>query len=736
MKRKILKTALFLCTFICLSVVLIFSASAATVASGDFVYDINGTQATLTQYKGTAATVTIPAKVNTANVTAIGYGAFNGKNKITSVTIPASVTSIGEVAFNDCKSLAKIVLPQNLTAIGASAFWGCTSLKSVVIFDKVLSIGTNAFKYCHEDLTAYVVKNSFAESWVKSQESIKLAYRFVDSVKLSASALTLEAGASKSLTYTVSPSNVYYKGATFTSSNTKVATVDAKGKITAVAPGTATITVAIRDASGKKASCKITVTPQQVKSFSQTATTVNSYTLNWAKSSGAAKYRIYQFNFTTNKWDTLAYTTANYYKVTKLAAGSSQYYRVLAYTSVGGTIYRAPLSETFKARPTYPAAVSTITYKPAHNFINLSWVKPANATGYRIYSYNTATKKYTFVAATTKTSLQIKNLQPNTTYTYMVRAYMKHSGGYIYAAYSPLTPCTTRPDYVSGFAVKPNSVYVSKVTLKWTAQSEVAGYRIAMLDKDSGNYNIVATVNGADVSEYTIDNLDAGTTYSFKIQSYSKKSGATVFGYLSTAPISVTTNSRPASTAEAFNGFISAYNSSKNSSADFNLVKDTIVSDFAGENQEDYEAVLSSIAEGSISIFVFENGIEKTSKAPVTSVIAPAGAYSTLEYEQVKDIEFDDDGNGYRITFSLPAETDGRLNAQLTELIDWDSVAAANQGFTLKGCSYEGTTVEAKVNNGHVDDMTVTVPVRVQFTLNEADYEFTQTITKKLLFIW
>lgn len=59
--------------------------------------------------------------------------------------------------------------------------------------------------------------------------------------------------------HTVVLSNAANKVVTWKSSNTKVATVNSRGKVTAKSPGTATITCTAKDGSGKKATCKITV---------------------------------------------------------------------------------------------------------------------------------------------------------------------------------------------------------------------------------------------------------------------------------------------------------------------------------------------------------------------------------------------------------------------------------------------------------------------------------------------
>ena len=81
----------------------------------------------------------------------------------------------------------------------------------------------------------------------------------VTSVKLNKTGITLSKGKTFALTATISPANASNKKVTWTSSNTKAATVDAKGKITAKGKGSATITVTTADGK-KKATCKVTVT--------------------------------------------------------------------------------------------------------------------------------------------------------------------------------------------------------------------------------------------------------------------------------------------------------------------------------------------------------------------------------------------------------------------------------------------------------------------------------------------
>ena len=81
----------------------------------------------------------------------------------------------------------------------------------------------------------------------------------VTGVTLDQTSLTLEAGQTAQLTATVQPVNADDQAVTWSSSDNNVVSVDATGKITANAKGSATITVTTAD-GGKTATCTVTVT--------------------------------------------------------------------------------------------------------------------------------------------------------------------------------------------------------------------------------------------------------------------------------------------------------------------------------------------------------------------------------------------------------------------------------------------------------------------------------------------
>lgn len=180
----------------------------------------------------------------------------------------------------------------------------------------------------------------------------------VTGVTLNKTTLALTAGKSETLTATVAPENAANKAVKWTSSDTKVATVDQSGKVTAVAAGNATVTVTTED-GGKTASCAVTVTAAAVK---VTGVTLDPASLELTEGDTAKLSATVKPDNATNKGVTWSVSPAGIVTVgadgtvTALKEGAAT---VTVTTSDGG--FKAECAVTVKAKPPAVIPVESVT---------------------------------------------------------------------------------------------------------------------------------------------------------------------------------------------------------------------------------------------------------------------------------------------------------------------------------------------------------------------------------------
>lgn len=146
---------------------------------GDLLYEAIGDSITVAVagYMDENATeVVIPERIiygkYTYNVRSIAASAFEGFEKLKSITIPNSITSIGDNAFSSCKNLTSITIPNSVTNIGLGVFYWCKGLTSVIIPNSVENIGLVAFSSC-ESLTSITIPNGVEKIDVEAFKDCK-----------------------------------------------------------------------------------------------------------------------------------------------------------------------------------------------------------------------------------------------------------------------------------------------------------------------------------------------------------------------------------------------------------------------------------------------------------------------------------------------------------------------------------------------------------------------------------
>lgn len=732
MKKQLSRSLMLMLTVLAMTVFFSAAASAKTVISGDFVFETATSGAELKEYKGNAASVEIPSKVGSYKVTSIGDGAFWQNKTMTSVEIPETVTSVGEAAFNECTALTKVVLPESVRTIDESAFWYCTGLKKIVIPKSVTSIGKDAFKGC-DALTAYITEGSYGEEYIKGLANVKLGYRYVKSMTLNYKSLTVGLTAERQIKATLSPSPVYSSKVTYKSSDKNVVTVSSSGKVKAVGFGKAVITVTTADGSKISQKINVTVNPQKVKTLKQGSITENSVALTWSSITKATGYKLYKYNVDKKKWECISTTSKLTYTDKKVSMGDTAKYKVRAYTKVGSKTYYGEYSSVLTVVMAKPGNVSKLEIAAAENYAKLTWKKANNANGYRIYLFDTKTNKFVKKTSTTALKAKVTGLTANTEYKFAVQAYYKASdGNVVFSDTQVEASAATRPVSVSGLSYDKNTVFVDKVTLSWKALGDITGYEIYILNNTTKESQLKKVAYNQ--TSCTLTGLSSGTKYTFKIRAYTQRESGTVYSYYSSS-VSATTLALPATNEAAFNAFIEALNNTKNYEKSAVLYKDVAIKDFSGDKND---TVLSNIATAGTDIYRFEKGIASDGNR-VSAYIGPENTDSTLTYRDINadSVSFRANGSGYEVSFSLNAEDKSAdKNSLITTPVNWSKVEDAAKGFSLVSCRYTGTRITAKIQDGLISYMEVSMPIEVSFKTGlMTTYSFTQTIVTTTAFV-
>ncbi len=185
--------------------------------------------------------------------------------------------------------------------------------------------------------------------------------------------------------------------------------------------------------------------------------------------------------------------------------------------------YKGTKKLYFKIRPAAPKKISSTE---TTSRITLSWSKVTGADGYRIYKYNTKTKKYVFIDSVKgERKYKVKNLKPGRTYKFKVRAYTKDEGlilGKLSAVYETATE--TKAPVLKSVKAKSKA----KVTLKWSNVDYETGYQLYYSTKKAGSYKKLATYKKG-VTKATIKKLKSGKKYYFKVRAYKKTASGKVY---------------------------------------------------------------------------------------------------------------------------------------------------------------------------------------------------------------
>ena len=250
-----------------------------------------------------------------------------------------------------------------------------------------------------------------------------------------------------------------------------------------------------------------------------------SLTLAWDKNASAKGYIIEQYK--GGKWTQIAVTKNNTtltFTVKGLADATPYSFRIKTYKNADGKTnysgYTAVKAETPPAAVKNARVTSTTV-----TWITLEWERNANVTGYAIEQYKGG--KWTQIAVTrNNTTLKfiVKGLNPDTKYSFRIRAYKTNGAKTTYGGYVTISG-TTRITNVANF----NATALSQtaVKLSWSRNTIASGYVIEQYK--GGKWTQINVIRDKNVTTTVVGSLAKGTTYSFRMKSFKTVDGSNKF---------------------------------------------------------------------------------------------------------------------------------------------------------------------------------------------------------------
>ena len=241
----------------------------------------------------------------------------------------------------------------------------------------------------------------------------------VTGITLDRTSAEVKRGEKLTLNATVSPSYASNKKVVWKSANTKIATVDGNGSVTAKAPGRTKITVTSSENSSYQASCTVTV-PYKI-----------TYKLNKGKNNASNPSTYYGKKVTLKNPSRKGYAFAGWYtdakfkkKITSISSSAKSDY-----------ILYAKWTKVKVAKASLTSAKNSKSKQ-----ILLKYKKVSGAKGYEIsYSTDKKFKKAVTKKNTAKTSYTISKLKKGKIYYVRIRAYkMDSKGKKVYGKHSSM----------------------------------------------------------------------------------------------------------------------------------------------------------------------------------------------------------------------------------------------------------------------------------------------------------
>ena len=173
------------------------------------------------------------------------------------------------------------------------------------------------------------------------------------------------------------------------------------------------------------------------------STTDTTVKLSWKAVEGADAYRVYKYNSSAKKYETIQNVSKTSCKVSGLTPNTSYVFKVAALVRSGSKYTAQTLSKEIKAKTKLAAPANLKAASKTDTSIKLTWSAVSGAAAYRVY-YTKKTDNDLKVYKNVSTAYcNVKGLTAGTTYGFAVSALVKNGSKYTEQAVSSAITAST-----------------------------------------------------------------------------------------------------------------------------------------------------------------------------------------------------------------------------------------------------------------------------------------------------
>ncbi len=292
-----------------------------------------------------------------------------------------------------------------------------------------------------------------------------------------------------------------------------------------VSVGKATITIkGINDYQDiPERTAHFNIVPGKVSKAKVSKTATTSATISWDGASKATDYVVQVYR--KNGWVDAGTTQSKSFTVKNLNSASNYKFRVAGYKVINGVKYKGSYSDTVYGT-TLPKKLS-VSYTSNASSITLKWSKEKYSNGYKIYKYDSKTKKYNHmktISSPNTVSYKISKLKANTQYIYKVRAYkISKDKKTVYGSWSNTCKAYTKPSAPTLSSAKCTGSRKLKAT--WKKVSGVSGYQIRWSTSSKFSKDYLDTTASSKSASKTIKTSKSKRKYYVKVRAYKTRDG-------------------------------------------------------------------------------------------------------------------------------------------------------------------------------------------------------------------